>query len=72
MKKGKEVKCVMVHLYCDKCGTELEHTGKVLLSYLPQYSYVCPQCGHEEYHSNSYPRIEYVEVEESEKKEEVV
>ena len=70
MKKGKEVKCVMVYLYCDKCGTELEITGGVQLTCPPRYIYACPQCGYKESHSESYPRVEYVEVQESEKKKE--
>ena len=64
MIKEKEVKCVMKKLYCDKCGTEMRTQGFVLTSYPPQYPYECQQCGYHETTSDSYPRIDYVEVEE--------
>jgi len=64
MIKEKEVKCVMKRLYCDKCGTEMRIQGFVFASDPPQYPYECPQCGYKETASDSYPRIDYVEVEE--------
>lgn len=67
MIKEKEVKCVMQRLYCDQCGTEMRYTGFVLTSYPPQYPYECPQCGYQETKVESYPRIDYVELEEGTK-----
>lgn len=64
MIKEKEVKCVMKRLYCDKCGTEMRHTGLVLTTYPEQYPYECPQCGHNVTVFDRYPRIDYVEVED--------
>lgn len=64
MIKEKEVKCVMKRLYCDKCGTEMRIQGFVFANCPAQYPYECPQCGYQEIVSDSYPRIDYVEVEE--------
>lgn len=64
MIKERKVESVKVHLYCDKCGTEMEHTGSVYLTYPPRYPHVCPKCGHQETCNKKYPCIEYVEVKE--------
>lgn len=40
-----EVRVIMVHLFCDKCGEEMVHNGIELLSLPPQYPHICPNCG---------------------------
>ena len=30
---------------CDKCGSAMESTNAVLMSYPEKYPYICPKCG---------------------------
>lgn len=64
MIKEKEVKCVMKRLYCDNCGTEMQHTGEVLLTCPEKYPHKCPKCGYQEIEWKRFPLIDYVEVED--------
>ena len=50
---------VELHLHCDKCGTEMEFEGKVLISDPPQYPHICPKCGTKKIMEAQYPHIEY-------------
>lgn len=67
MIKGKEMKCVEQHLYCERCGTEMERTGQVLLSCPPKYPHICPKCGYKETHLKGYPCTEFVNIKEETK-----
>lgn len=44
---------------CDVCGSEMESTGHVLLSFPPQYPHRCSN-DHSVILGSSYPRIEYL------------
>ena len=65
MEKQIEMKSFEVHQYCDKCGEELTFTGEVLLSNPEKYVHKCNKCGNTEWHSKSYPCIEYKEVQKN-------
>lgn len=62
----KEFKCVMQRLFCDNCGTEMQHDGYVVSVHSLQNSYKCPKCEREVSMSEEYPRIDRV-VEEGTK-----
>lgn len=62
MIKEVEVKVFEERLYCDKCGTEMEHTGMVLCSYPKRYPYECPSCGWYTTSKIKYPNISYKPV----------
>lgn len=64
MVKEVEVKVFEERLYCDKCGTEMEHNGMVLCSYPPRYPYECPSCGWHTTSTTKYPNIVYKPVNE--------
>ena len=64
MIKEVEVKVFEERLYCDKCGTEMEHTGMVLCSYPKRYPYECPSCGWYTTSKIKYPNISYKPVNE--------
>ena len=40
---------------CDKCGSAMESTNAVLMSYPEKYPYICPKCGWQE-HYQGYER----------------
>ena len=49
MLKKKYIKKLYIEeAVCDKCGSVMEPTGMVLMSYPEQYPYVCPECGRQE------------------------
>lgn len=51
MLKKRYIKRIYVEeAICDKCGSLLEHTGAVLMSWPEQYPYQCPECGWTEYY----------------------
>lgn len=64
MVKEVEVKVFEVRLYCDKCGTEMKHDGRVLCSNPPIYPYTCPSCGWDTGSTTKYPNISYKPVNE--------
>lgn len=61
MVKEKSAKVYVEHLYCDKCGTEMEHTGVVINTYPAIYPYKCPKCGWEVEMSELYPKTVFKE-----------
>ena len=62
----KPVRTVRVSLRCE-CGGEYKSvSGVVLASMPPQYPHECDKCGEELYvEEKTYPRIEFVSLEES-------
>ena len=56
MGKEVEVKVFEERLYCDKCGTEMKHSGLVLCSYPPQHPYICPSCDWRTTSTTKYPK----------------
>lgn len=62
MVKEKKAKISVEHLYCDKCGTEMEWTGIWYTTDPPQCLHRCPKCGFEFTTRNAYPRTIYKEV----------
>lgn len=53
-----------VRMVCDKCGNGfMRPTGDVLTVYPLQYPHKCSMCGRMDAYRETYPRIEYVEVE---------
>lgn len=51
MLKKRYIKRIYIEeAICDKCGSLLEPTGAVLMSYPEQYPYRCPECGQTEYY----------------------
>lgn len=49
MLKKKYIKRLYVEeAICNKCGSVMEPTSAVLMSYPEQYPYVCPKCGWQE------------------------
>ena len=64
MVKEVEVKVFEERLYCDQCGTEMQHGGLVLCSYPPQHPYICPSCDWRTTSTTKYPNIVYKTVNE--------
>lgn len=50
LKKRYIKKMYIEEAVCDRCGSLLEPTGTVLMSWPEQYPYQCPQCGWTEYY----------------------
>lgn len=50
---------VELHYHCDKCKTEVEFTGNVLMSNPAKYVHKCPNCNEEIWLEQSYPCIVY-------------
>lgn len=65
MQKKTLVRTYLVREYCEACEEELKFTGNVLYSYPAQYTHQCPKCLKIYYFNESYPKLDYEEVEES-------
>ena len=50
---------VELHYHCDKCKTEVEFTGEVLMSNPEKYVHRCPNCNETIWLEQSYPCIVY-------------
>jgi uncharacterized Zn finger protein len=59
MEVKENVRIVKISLYCDKCGKEMKHNGRVLMSNPAQYSHVC-ECGYVVNSPCIYPYIAYL------------
>ena len=68
MLKKKSIKRLYIEeAVCDKCGSIMESTGAVLMSYPEQYPYVCPKCGWTEcYYGSKRPGSIKYELEDEE------
>ena len=57
----KAYKCypIVIKLYCDDCGTEMERQPFVYTSNPPQFEHKCPKCGKTIMSTESYPAIGY-------------
>lgn len=54
MLKKKYIKKLYIEeAVCNKCGSIMEPTGTVLMSWPEQYPYRCPDCGWEEHYRGS-------------------
>jgi hypothetical protein len=62
IEKEIEVKTILIKRYCD-CGGEMLPNGGVLCTYPAKYSHTCNKCGNIESYWESYPKVEYKEVE---------
>ena len=64
MIKKTEVKVFIEKLYCDECGGEMcmDDMTKMLLTFPPQYSYRCVNCGKTTVMNKPYPITIYEEV----------
>ena len=62
--RQEEIKPVMEHMYCPKCGTEMEFTGTVLTSYPAQYPHRCPKCDYRYTTDGIYPMLKYKPINE--------
>lgn len=59
-------KAIAYHLFCDKCGKEMESTNRMLMCDPPIYEYKCPKCGNKDYPRKQYPYIAFEWAERSE------
>lgn len=68
MLKKKYIKRLYIEeAVCNKCGSAMEPTGAVLMSYPEQYPYVCPECGwREDYLGYERPGVIRYEFEDKE------
>ena len=68
MLKKKYIKRLYIEeAVCDKCGSVMESTGAVLMSYPERYPYVCPKCGwREDYRGYERPGPIRYELEDEE------
>lgn len=57
----KVYKCypVLIKLYCDDCGTEMERQSAMWTSNPIQFEYKCPKCGKTTMSTENYPAIGY-------------
>ena len=61
----KLVKTYKVRMICDKCGKGyMRPLGEVLTTFPLQYPHRCSACGHVENYTDTYPRMEYEEVDD--------
>ena len=60
-----EVKTLMVHMKCDKCGNGLmlKDGNIILTTEPPQYPHKCNNCGHQENYFFPYPYQKLVPME---------
>lgn len=57
MIKHSIVKAIYIDdIYCDICGEKMENNIQ-LLTYPPQFEYICPKCGNTEISKTKYPNI---------------
>lgn len=67
LKKRYIKKLYIEEAICDKCGSEMNHTGMVLTSWPEQYPYQCPKCGWtEHYYGGERPGMIKYEFEDEE------
>ena len=65
----KEVRVYNVSGKCPKCGGDLKTHDTVLTTYPPKFKYTCRECGAEFIATESYPYIEYKEIDEDDEYE---
>ena len=67
VKSTEATKAIAYHLFCDKCGEEMESTSLMLTCDPPRYEHKCPKCGNKDYPRKQYPYIAFEWAERSEK-----
>ena len=48
-------------LFCDNCGSEMQFSGKILMTQPEKYEYLCPKCNKVFVSEEKYPNIKYEE-----------
>lgn len=73
MEMVAEVKTLIVHMMCDKCGKGkmMPHGSIILTAYPEQYLHKCENCGYEENYHMRYPYHKLVPIEPLRKEGEV-
>lgn len=66
VKSTEATKAIAYHLFCDKCGEEMESTNLMLTCDPPRYEHRCPKCGNKDYPRKQYPYIAFEWAERSE------
>lgn len=64
MQLVQEIKTLLVHMQCDKCGNgTMEPHGAAILTAPPQYPHKCTNCGHIENYNRVYPYHKHIPIE---------
>ena len=66
VKSTEATKAIAYHLFCDKCGEEMESTNLMLTCDPPRYEHRCPKWGNKDYPRKQYPYIAFEWAERSE------
>lgn len=59
IKTNEATKAVAYHLFCDRCGAEMEGTNLMLACDPPRYEHRCPKCNNKDYTRKQYPYIAF-------------